>query len=128
MTSGRHLRKRWNCLSRTLRRISMNGVRCFFSMARIRFSTPLESGLAFAGFGLADSFGTGISTVSLRVIDQKRGELPDVLLGGTGNLETSELGIQIIKRRPVHRLGDERADVGDANFQNVFVIDVIRQT
>ena len=66
----------------------MNGVRCFFSIARIRFSTPLESGLDFGGLrtswaGLA----LAIGTVSLRVIDEERGELPDVLLGGTGNVE-----------------------------------------
>src|SRR5574342_208927 len=116
MTSGRHLRKRSNCLSRTPRRISMNGVRCLFSIARIKFSTPLKSGFGLASLGLAGAVGAGIGTIPLRMIDQERGELPDVFLGGARDIEPGELGIQVFEGRPVDRVRYERADIRHADL------------
>src|SRR5262245_18981875 len=101
----------------------MNGVRCSLSVARISASTPLTSD----NFGLAVNLGASAGTFSLRVIDQEGGELPHVFLGGTGDIVFGELGVEMVEGRPIDRLGNKRADIGHADFQNLFVIDVVRQ-
>src|SRR3990167_3952356 len=106
--------------------MSMKGVRCFFSAARIWFSTPLESALDFGWLSVSVAVG-GIRALSLCRIDEEGRELPHVLLQNGRQVVLRVLEVPVLKRRPVDGLRDERAEVRLRDLEDGLVVEVVRQ-